>query len=107
MSSLVHEAFACCRKGWGKTIVIGVDKPMSQLTFGSFEVLHSGKTITGSFFGGLKAKSDIPILLKRYMDKELNLDDFVTHEISFNDINKAFDLLLKGSCIRCVIWMEK
>ncbi|CAM8912532.1 unnamed protein product [Rhodiola kirilowii] len=107
MSSLVHEAFACCRKGWGKTIVIGVDKPMSQLTFGSFEVLHSGKTITGSFFGGLKAKSDIPILLKRYMDKELNLDDFVTHEISFKDINKAFDLLLKGSCIRCVIWMEK
>ncbi|CAA0831118.1 Alcohol dehydrogenase-like 7 [Striga hermonthica] len=68
-ASLVDEAFACCRKGWGKTIVVGVDKPDSQLTFGSFDVLHLGKTIMGSLFGGLKPKRDVPILVKRYMDK--------------------------------------
>uniref|UniRef100_A0A5B6ZFE9 Putative alcohol dehydrogenase-like 7 n=1 Tax=Davidia involucrata TaxID=16924 RepID=A0A5B6ZFE9_DAVIN len=107
LASLVHEAFACCRKGWGKTVVLGVDKPGSQLSFSSSEVLHSGKTLTGSLFGGLKAKSDIPILVKRYMDKELQLDGFVTHEVSFEDINKAFDLLIEGKSLRCVIWMDK
>uniref|UniRef100_A0A5B6ZCJ7 Putative Alcohol dehydrogenase, C-terminal n=1 Tax=Davidia involucrata TaxID=16924 RepID=A0A5B6ZCJ7_DAVIN len=107
LASLVHEAFACCRKGWGKTIVVGVDKPGSQLNFSSYEVLHSGKTITGSLFGGLKAKSDIPILIKCYMDKELQLDEFVTHEVSFEDINKAFDLLIEGKSLRCVIWMDR
>ncbi|XP_050215138.1 alcohol dehydrogenase-like 7 [Mercurialis annua] len=106
-SSLVQEAYSCCRKGWGKTIVLGVDKPGAQLSLSSFEVLHSGKILTGSLFGGLKAKSDIPILLKRYMDRELQLDDFVTHEISFNDINRAFDLLIEGKSLRCVIWMSK
>uniref|UniRef100_A0A7N0R858 Alcohol dehydrogenase-like 7 n=1 Tax=Kalanchoe fedtschenkoi TaxID=63787 RepID=A0A7N0R858_KALFE len=107
MSSLVQEAYACCRKGWGKTIVLGVDKPGSKLTFNSVDVLHSGKIITGAVFGGLKAKSDIPQLLKRYTDKELNLDDFVTHEIGFSEINTAFDLLLQGISLRCVIWMGK
>lgn len=49
--------------------MLGVDQPGSQLSLSSFEVLHSGKILMGSLFGGLKAKSDIPILLKRYMDK--------------------------------------
>ncbi|KAK3038870.1 hypothetical protein RJ639_028592 [Escallonia herrerae] len=106
LSSIVREAYDSCRKGWGKTVVLGVDKPGSQLNFSSFEVLHHGKTLCGSLFGGLKPKSDVPILLKRYMDKELRLDEFVTHEVSFEDINKAFDLLLGGKSLRCVIWMD-
>ncbi|XP_073021107.1 LOW QUALITY PROTEIN: alcohol dehydrogenase-like 7 [Primulina eburnea] len=106
-ASLVEEAFACCRKGWGKTIVVGVDKPGARISFSSNEVLHSGKTVQGSLFGGLKPKSDIPILIKRYIDKELELDKFVTHEVCFEDINKAFDLLIEGKCLRCVIWMDK
>ncbi|RHN68852.1 putative alcohol dehydrogenase [Medicago truncatula] len=96
MASLVHEAYASCRKGWGKTIVLGVDKPGARLSLSSSEVLHDGKSLMGSVYGGLKPKSHVPILLKRYMDKELQLDEFVTHELEFKDINKAFDLLSKG-----------
>lgn len=107
LGDLVQEAYGCCRKGWGKTIVLGVDKPGSKLTFKSFDVLHFGKTIMGSLFGGFKPKSDIPLLAKRYLDKELQLDKFVTHEVSFQDINKAFDLLVQGKSLRCVIWMDK
>lgn len=102
MSTLVEEAYASCRKvscylssllsvnfkfnyicnvynviyvsqGWGKTVVLGVDKPGSQLSLTSANVLCSGKTLTGALFGGLKAKSDIPILVKRYLDKVINI----------------------------------
>uniref|UniRef100_A0A6N2K3H6 Alcohol dehydrogenase-like C-terminal domain-containing protein n=1 Tax=Salix viminalis TaxID=40686 RepID=A0A6N2K3H6_SALVM len=104
LASLMEQAYASCRKGWGKTIILGVEKPGSQITFQCSDVVLGGRTLMGSLFGGLKAKSDIPILLKRYMDK---LDKFVTHEVSFEDINKAFDLLLEGKSIRCVIWMDK
>ncbi|KAK4390875.1 Alcohol dehydrogenase-like 7 [Sesamum angolense] len=92
-------------KGWGKTVVLGVDKPGAQLTLSSFEVLHTGRALLGVL--GLKPKSDVPILIKRYIDKELELDKFVTHEVSFDDINKAIDLLLEGKSLRCVIWMDK
>lgn len=60
-------------QGWGKTVVLGVDRPGARLSISSLEVLHSGKSLMGSLFGGLKAKSDIPILLKRYMDKVIYL----------------------------------
>ncbi|KFK32944.1 hypothetical protein AALP_AA6G309700 [Arabis alpina] len=104
-SALVQEAYACCRQGWGKTITLGVDKPGSQICLDSFDVLHHGKTLIGSLFGGLKAKTHIPLLLKRYLSNELELDKFVTHEKKFEEINDAFQLLLEGKCIRCVLWM--
>ncbi|XP_021732274.1 alcohol dehydrogenase-like 7, partial [Chenopodium quinoa] len=104
--TLVQEAYASCRKGWGKTIVLGVDKPDAQLSLLSMDVLLSGKSIKGSIYGGLKAKSDVPILVKRYLDKEVRLDEFVSHEMKFDEINKAFELLIEGKCLRCVIWMD-
>ncbi|RYR00267.1 hypothetical protein Ahy_B07g088373 [Arachis hypogaea] len=107
LTSSVHEAYASCRKGWGKTIVLGVDKPESKLSLNTREILFNGKSLIGCLFGGLKPKSHVPVLLKRYMDKELKLDEFVTHELKFKDINKAFDLLMKGECLRCVVWMDK
>ncbi|KAI3816948.1 hypothetical protein L1987_10733 [Smallanthus sonchifolius] len=106
-TSLVHEAYACCRKAWGKTIVLGFDQSGAMLSFNSHYVIDNGKTLTGALFGGLKPKSDIPVLIKRYMAKELQLDEFVTHEVDFKDINNAFNLLLEGKSLRCVIWMNK
>ncbi|KAK9109389.1 hypothetical protein Sjap_017449 [Stephania japonica] len=68
--SLVYEAYASCRKGWGKAIVVGVDTK-SYVSISSYDILHSGKVLMGSLFGNIKAKTDIPYLLKLYMEKVL------------------------------------
>ncbi|KAA0038470.1 alcohol dehydrogenase-like 7 [Cucumis melo var. makuwa] len=68
-ASLVQEAFSCCRQGWGKAIVLGVDKPGAILSLSSSDMLFHGKSLMGSLYGGLKPKSDIPTLLKWYTDK--------------------------------------
>ena len=39
-------------------------------------------------------------------EQELELDEFVTHRMGFDDINRAFDLLAQGDCLRCIIWMD-
>ena len=49
-----------------------MDRPDATLSLNSFEMLHHGKTVMGSFFGGLKPKSHIPILLQSFMDKVIN-----------------------------------
>ncbi|GKF47013.1 alcohol dehydrogenase-like 7 protein, partial [Tanacetum coccineum] len=69
LTSMIQEAYASSRQGWGKTVVLGYDLSGKPLTLSSYEVLHSGKSITGSLFGGLKPKHDVPILIKRCMDK--------------------------------------
>ncbi|KAL5982284.1 hypothetical protein ACLOJK_016355 [Asimina triloba] len=91
-------------EGWGKTIILGVE--VQPITIHPGEILK-GRSIIGSLFGGIKAKEDIPTLIKWYMAKELHLDEFITHQVSLQDINKAFDLLIQGKSIRCIIWMDK
>jgi len=60
-----------CQQGWGKTIVLGLEKPGSKLSLNCTELLLTEKSLQGCTFGGLKPKSHVPILIKRYMDKVL------------------------------------
>ena len=55
-------------QGWGKTVILGVEMHGSPLNLNPYDILR-GRSICGSLIGGLKAKSDIPILAKQYMDK--------------------------------------
>ncbi|CAA6660348.1 unnamed protein product [Spirodela intermedia] len=54
----------------------------------------------------LKPRGDIPGVVEKYMDKELELEKFVTHEVPFSEINKAFDLMFRGEGLRCLVRME-
>ncbi|XP_073140723.1 alcohol dehydrogenase-like 2 [Henckelia pumila] len=106
LASVMQDAFNSCRQGRGKTVILGVERHGEPLSINTLDLLM-GKTIYGCLLGGMKPKSDIPILAQRYLDKELNLDDFISHEIKFEDINRAFDLLQQGISLRCIIWMDK
>ncbi|KAJ0537878.1 Alcohol dehydrogenase 2 [Helianthus annuus] len=37
---------------------------------------------------------------------ELEVEKFIKHEVPFSEINKAFDLMLKGEGLRCIIRMD-
>ncbi|KAG9451430.1 hypothetical protein H6P81_011395 [Aristolochia fimbriata] len=105
LASVMRDAFASSRPGWGKTVILGVEMHGAPLNLSSVELLL-GKTLMGSLFGGIKPKTDVPLLVQRYLDKELQVDEFITHEVRFEDINKAFDLLREGKSLRCVIWLD-
>ncbi|CAH2033618.1 unnamed protein product [Thlaspi arvense] len=106
LTSLMEEAFNSTRTGSGKTVILGMTKDGFPISLGSYELLR-GRSICGTLFGGLKPKHDIPMLVDRYLKKELNLNGFITHELGFGEINKAFDLLVEGKSIRCILWMDK
>ncbi|KAM4087097.1 hypothetical protein ACJW30_10G150900 [Castanea mollissima] len=106
LASLMQEAFLSSRKGWGKTVILGVEMHGAQVTLNPYEFLR-GRSVIGSLFGGIKPKSDIPVFAKKYLDNELRLDEFISHELSFQDINKAFELHQEGKSLRCIIWMDR
>lgn len=60
-------------QGWGKTIILGVEKHGSPISFSPGEILW-GRTITGASLGGIKPKSEIPALIQRYLDKVIDLN---------------------------------
>ncbi|KAJ1687207.1 hypothetical protein LUZ63_018597 [Rhynchospora breviuscula] len=106
LASVMNDAFKSSRKGLGKTIILGVEMHGAPLCLEPYDILN-GKCVMGSLLGGIKAKNDIPSLVNKYLNKELELDKFITHEVGFNEINKAFDLLHEGKSLRCIIWMNK
>ncbi|KAL8162368.1 hypothetical protein V2J09_013857 [Rumex salicifolius] len=105
-ASIMQEAFDSSREGWGRTIILGVDLHGKPLNLDCIQILQ-GRSVMGCFFGGMKHKTDIPMLADKYLQKELSLDGYITHEVDFEDINKAFDYLQGGQCLRCIIWLDK
>ena len=45
----------------------------------------------------------VPELVEGYLEGKFKLDEYVTHEMPFSQINEAFELLHKGECLRVVL----
>lgn len=57
----------------------------------------------GSAFGGVKGRSQLPGMVEDAMKGDIDLEPFVTHTMSLDEINDAFDLMHEGKSIRTVI----
>ena len=55
--------------------------------------------------GNVKLLLDVqvPGLVDRYMEGGTKLDKYISHEMPFEDINQAFDLLHGGDALRTVL----
>lgn len=103
--NLMISAFECVHDGWGVAVLVGVPNKDDAFKTHPINLLNE-RTLKGTFFGNYKPLSDIPSVVEKYMNKELELDKFITHQVSFSEINKAFDLMLGGQGLRCIIHME-
>ncbi|KAK9272822.1 hypothetical protein L1049_003200 [Liquidambar formosana] len=103
VAPLVNEAVEATKMGKGTTILIGAVNETSVHI--NFIALMRGRTLKGSTFGGIKVQSDLPIIVDKCINKEIQLDELGTHEVSLEDINKAFELTRQPDCVKVVIKM--
>ncbi|KDP43055.1 hypothetical protein JCGZ_25241 [Jatropha curcas] len=99
-------AFESVHDGWGVAVLVGVPNKDDVFQTHPFKFL-SERTLKGTFYGNFKPLADVPLLAEKYLNKELELDKFITHFVPLSEINTAFDLMLKGEGIRCLIRMEE
>ena len=100
--NIMRSALECCHKGWGESTIIGVAGAGEEISTRPFQLV-TGRVWRGSAFGGVKGRTQLPDYVNRYMNGEINIDDFVTHDLPFEKINEAFDLLHEGKAIRSVL----
>ncbi|XP_052481655.1 8-hydroxygeraniol oxidoreductase isoform X1 [Gossypium raimondii] len=86
--------------GTGKIIQMGVEEPNVNINI--IELLI-GRTLKGSIFGGLKAKTDLPIIYSKCKNREIQLDELLSHEIKLEEVNKVFELLKQPDCVKILI----
>jgi S-(hydroxymethyl)glutathione dehydrogenase/alcohol dehydrogenase len=102
----MRSALECCHKGWGESVIIGVAGAGQEISTRPFQLV-TGRVWRGTAFGGVKGRSELPEYVERYLAGEFKLDDFITHTMGLEDINKSFELLHKGESIRTVIHFDK
>ncbi|TKY63493.1 Alcohol dehydrogenase 3 [Spatholobus suberectus] len=100
--NVLRDAFLSAHEGWGLTVILGIHPSPKMLPIHPME-LFEGRRIVGSVFGGFKGKTQLPHFAKECMHGVVKLDDFITHELPFEEINKAFDLLTAGKSLRCLL----
>ncbi|PWA69594.1 alcohol dehydrogenase 1 [Artemisia annua] len=98
--SLLNEALEASKIGGGTTISIGAGE--INVTVNSLTLLQ-GRTLKGTMFGGVRTQSDLPIIIQKCMDKEIELGELVTHEVHLENIQAAFEILKKPDCVKILI----
>ncbi|MGJ7458948.1 S-(hydroxymethyl)glutathione dehydrogenase/class III alcohol dehydrogenase [Halomonas sp. RA08-2] len=100
--NVMRSALECCHKGWGESVIIGVAGAGEEISTRPFQLV-TGRVWKGSAFGGVKGRTELPGYVEQYMNGEININDFITHDMPFEQINEAFDLLHAGKSIRTVL----
>src|SRR5580704_11434697 len=100
--AVMRQALEAARMGWGRCTVCGVAGRGETVEVGP-RLLSTGLRICGSSFGGLKGREDVPALVDRYLAGDIDVDAFISHRISLEDVNRGFDLMEAQDGIRSVI----
>ncbi|CAK9030669.1 Alcohol dehydrogenase class-3 (Alcohol dehydrogenase class-III) (Glutathione-dependent formaldehyde dehydrogenase) (FALDH) (FDH) (GSH-FDH) (S-(hydroxymethyl)glutathione dehydrogenase) [Durusdinium trenchii] len=103
--TVMRAALECAHKGWGESVIIGVAAAGQEISTRPFQLV-TGRVWRGTAFGGFKSRKEVPGLVKRVTEGELSIDKYITHRMSFDDINKGFELLHSGDCLRCVLYFD-
>jgi S-(hydroxymethyl)glutathione dehydrogenase/alcohol dehydrogenase len=102
--AVMRQALEAARMGWGLCTVCGVAGRGETLDVVP-RLLITGRRVCGSSFGGLKGREDVPALVRRYLDGEIDVDPFISHRLALSGINRGFELMEAQDGIRSVIEM--
>jgi len=100
--SVMRQAVESARMGWGLATMCGVAGKGETLDIIP-RYLITGRRVCGSSFGGVKGRDQVPQLVQRYLDGDIDVDAFLSHRISLDEVNKGFELMEAQDGIRSVI----
>jgi S-(hydroxymethyl)glutathione dehydrogenase/alcohol dehydrogenase len=102
VGNVMRQALECCHRGWGVSVIIGVAGAGQEIKTRPFQLV-TGRVWKGTAFGGARGRTDVPKIVDWYMDKKISIDPLITHTMSLDKINDAFDLMHAGTSIRSVV----
>jgi S-(hydroxymethyl)glutathione dehydrogenase/alcohol dehydrogenase len=100
--AVMRQAVESARMGWGLCTVAGVAGKGETLDVVP-RFLITGRRIAGSSFGGVKGRDGVPLLVERWLAGDIDVESFISHRLSLDDVNRGFELMEAQDGIRSVI----
>ena len=66
-------------------------------------LLITGRRVQGGSFGGARGRTHVPQLVDMYLEGKIDLDAFVSHRLTLDEVNRGFELMEAQDGIRSVI----
>jgi S-(hydroxymethyl)glutathione dehydrogenase/alcohol dehydrogenase len=99
---VMRQAVESARMGWGLATMCGVAGKGETLDVVP-RFLITGRRVAGSSFGGVKGRDGVPQLVDRWLAGELDVEPFVSHTLTLDEVNRGFELMEAQDGIRSVI----
>lgn len=99
---VMAQAVEAARFGWGLCTLLGVAGKGETVDIVP-RLLITGRRVQGGSFGGAKGRTHVPQFVDMYLQGKLDLDGFVSHHLTLDEVMKGFDLMEAQDGIRSVI----
>jgi len=100
--AVMRQAVESARMGWGLATMCGVAGKGETLDVIP-RYLITGRRVAGSSFGGVKGRDGVPQLVDRWLAGDIDVDPFVSHTLTLDEVNRGFELMEQQAGIRSVI----
>jgi S-(hydroxymethyl)glutathione dehydrogenase/alcohol dehydrogenase len=99
---VMRQTVESARVGWGVATICGVAGKGETLDIVP-RFLITGRRVVGCSFGGVKGRDQVPQFVDRYLAGEIDVDAFVSHKLTLDEVNRGFELMEAQDGIRSVI----
>ncbi|HXV77946.1 MAG TPA: alcohol dehydrogenase catalytic domain-containing protein [Candidatus Polarisedimenticolaceae bacterium] len=99
---VMRQAVEATRIGWGLCTVLGVAGKGETLDIVP-RLLITGRRVQGGSFGGARGRTHVPQLVDMYLAGKIDLDGFVSHRLTLDEVNRGFELMRAQDGIRSVV----
>ncbi len=100
--AVMRQAVEAAREAWGLATMCGVAGKGEILEIVP-RLLITGRRVTGSSFGGVRGRTQVPELVQRWLDGEIDVPALISHRLTLDEVNHGFELMEAQDGIRSVI----
>ena len=100
--AVMRQAVEAAREAWGLATMCGVAGKGETLDVVP-RFLITGRRVTGSSFGGVKGRTQVPLLVDRWLEGEIDVESLISHRLTLDEVERGFELMERQDGIRSVI----
>ena len=100
--AVMRQAVESAREAWGLATMCGVAGKGEMLEVVP-RFLITGRRVTGSSFGGVKGRTQVPQYVERWLRGEIDVESLISHRLTLDQVNHGFELMEAQDGIRSVI----
>jgi S-(hydroxymethyl)glutathione dehydrogenase/alcohol dehydrogenase len=100
--AVMRQAVEAAREAWGLATMCGVAGKGEVLEVVP-RLLITGRRVTGSSFGGVKGRTQVPQYVERWLRGEIDVESLISHRLTLDEVNRGFELMEEQDGIRSVI----